>query len=121
MAGGTKCSSAFKIAHEHILANYASDSHDVYVYEFSDGDNFMSDNIICVEYIQKLLSLCKAIGYGEIILDDTRPWMQEENLLSNVFNESINRTRFVSTQLTSRDDVFVALKKFFNIKTVDFE
>jgi sporulation protein YhbH len=116
-SGGTMCSSAFKLAHEHIIANHSPDSWNNYVFEFSDGDNFMADNVVCVDYAKKLLPLCRAIGYGEIILDDTRPWMSEDRLLSNYFNKEINRTRFVSMQLSSRDDVFDSLKKFFNINT----
>lgn len=114
--GGTVCSSAFKLAYDHIVSNHPPEDWNNYVFEFSDGDNYMSDNKICVEYVQKLLPLCKAIGYGEILLDNAlSPWMNEELLLSNVLKKEINRTRFVSLQLTSKDDVFHALKRFFNV------
>ena len=39
----------------------------------------------------------------------------DERLLSNFFKKNIQRTRFVSMQLNSRDDVFEALRRFFNI------
>lgn len=114
--GGTKCSSAFKLAYEHMLANYPSENWNNYVFEFSDGDNFQDDNEICIEYVKKLLPMTRAIGYGEILLDGHRSWVSHDSLLSNQFSKAINRTRFVSLQLNSRDDVFDALKAFFNIK-----
>jgi uncharacterized protein len=116
--GGTQCSSAFKAAYEGIKANHPPDKYNNYVFEFSDGDNFSSDNTICVDYVNKLIPLCRAIGYGEIMLDDFSgmPWFNEDTLLSNVFNNEIKRTRFVSLQLKEKEDVFYALKRFFNIK-----
>ena len=115
-SGGTCCSSSFKLAYEHIVANHPADIWNNYVFEFSDGDNWGSDNELCVEYVEKMLPLVTAIGYGEIFPNDERAtWIQDFKLLSNILNERINRTRFVSMQLRSRDDVFDALKMFFNI------
>lgn len=114
-SGGTACSSAFKLAYENILANHPPSSWNNYVFEFSDGDNLMRDNEICVEYVNKLMDLCRAIGYGEIHLDELPYWVPEDQLLSNYFNEKIDRTRFVSMQLKSRSDVFDSIKTFFNI------
>ena len=118
-SGGTCCSSSFKLAYEHIVANHPADIWNNYVFELSDGDNWGSDNELCVEYIEKMMPLVTAIGYGEIFPNDERAtWIQDFKLLSNILNERINRTRFVSMQLRSRDDVFDALKLFFNIDGV---
>lgn len=61
--------------------------------------------------------MVRAMGYGEVILNEpyANPWMREDNLLSHQFNKAIKRTRFLSMQFRSRDDVFVGLKKFFNV------
>ena len=119
-SGGTACSSAFKLAYEHIGVNHPPELWNNYVFEFSDGDNFEEDNEICIEYVEKLLDLVKAIGYGEIMLDGesrVSGWMNRK-FLSDQFNERIKRTRFVSMQLGSKDDIFESLKKFFNIDGV---
>ncbi len=116
-SGGTMCSSAFEVAYNHILANHPTDSWNNYVFEFSDGGNYPSDNPVCAEYVEKLLPLVRAIGYGEILLDDIHSsWIIESQLLSKYLADRINRTRFVSLQIKSREDVFLALKKFFNVK-----
>ncbi len=116
--GGTKCSSAFKLAYDHISDNHPPSMWNNYIFEFSDGDNWPEDNKACIEYAKKLLPLCTAIGYGEILPSEMIPWTNDGRLLSNFFNENIERTRFVSIQINSRDDVFFALKKFFNIDGV---
>jgi hypothetical protein len=113
--GGTKCSSAFKMAYEHMVANHPPETYNNYVFEFSDGDNFGVDNQLVLEYVEKMLPLVRAIGYGEIIPDDEYTWSTEENRLSTLLEKEVKRTRFVSIRVTSRDQVFDALKMFFNI------
>lgn len=112
--GGTKCSSAFKLAYEHILENHPAETWNNYVFEFSDGDNWYEDNILVLDYVNKLLPLVRAMGYGEITLDNMY-WGKEEHKLSYMLEDNIKRTRFVSMRLGSKDDVFDALKLFFNI------
>ena len=117
-AGGTSCSSAFLLAYKHIKKNHSSNIYNNYVFEFSDGDNSRRDSINCVKIIREMLPMCRAIGYGEIVLSRESPamWLAEEDLLSNILNKYIDRTRLVSLGFSSRDDVFENLKKFFNIK-----
>lgn len=119
-SGGTKCSSAFKYALDHIKSHHPPEDWNNYVFEFSDGDNWMSDNKVCVELVRELLPLCTAIGYGEIVPEEQLelPWYKEEDKLYNVFNNEISRTRFVSLRLNSKEDVFEALKLFFNVDGV---
>lgn len=118
-SGGTKCSTAFELAYNHINNYHPPELWNNYVFEFSDGDNFLDDNELCVEYAQKLLPMVRAMGYGEVMLKDSASyWIKEENLLSNFFNNKIKRTRFLSMQFKSKDDVFEGLRKFFNVDGV---
>ena len=55
------------------------------------------------------------MGYGEIALDSGMYWGREDQKLSFMLEQNIKRTRFVSMRLSSKDDVFDALKLFFNI------
>ena len=116
-SGGTKCSSAFEKAYELISLNHSSSEFNNYVFEFSDGDNYKEDNYVCLDYIQKLLPMCRAIGYGEIILDNgMHIWVDRKDLLSTILDKNIKRTRFVSVQMKSREDIFEGLKRFFNVE-----
>jgi len=114
-AGGTMCSSAFEMAYNHIQDNHPPSIWNNYVFEFSDGDNWGEDNLRCLEYVTKLLPLVRAMGYGEIALEDSSAWMAEEHRLSSILEERIKRTRFVSIKISSKEEVFDALKMFFNI------
>tara|TARA_B100000131_G_scaffold297871_1_gene317013 strand:+ start:413 stop:1603 length:1191 start_codon:yes stop_codon:yes gene_type:complete len=115
-AGGTCCSTAFELAYDHITANHPPSTWNNYVFEFSDGDNWGDDNLKCIDYVNKLIPLVRAIGYGEIIpRGDNSPWFRDGERLSDMFNDRVKRTRFVSMKLTSKDDVFDSLKMFFNI------
>lgn len=113
--GGTKCSSAFKMAYEHMTENYSPSVWNAYVCEFSDGDNYGVDNQLVLEYVNKMLPLCRAIAYGEITPEDEYAWSVEENRLSTLLEKEVQRTRFVSLKLSSREQVFDALKMFFNV------
>lgn len=116
-SGGTKCSSAFKLAYEHLQDNHPPSEWNNYVFEFSDGDNWGDDNLKVLDYVEKLLPLVRAIGYGEIIPNDTRElaWFSEDRLLSKLLHEKVKRTRFVSISISEKEDVFDALKRFFNV------
>ena len=118
-SGGTKCSSAFKLAYSIMTERHDPNNYNTYVFEFSDGDNSKTDNKICLEYINKMLDRCRAVGYGEIFStdEDTLPyWIDEDTVLSKYLSDNINRTRFVSLVLGSKSQIFNALQKFFNIK-----
>lgn len=118
-SGGTNCSTAFKLALEHMQTNHPVDYWNNYVFEFSDGDNWGEDNNLCIQYIEKLLPLCTAIGYGEIDSDDETRWNRSEaSTLHDILKNKIKRTRFVTMKIKTRDEVFEALKMFFNIDGV---
>ncbi len=114
-SGGTLCSTAFELAYDHIQENHPPSSWNNYVFEFSDGDNWGDDNIRALEFVKKLIPLVRAIGYGEITPDETSLWTNEDARLSGFLENNVKRTRFVSIRITSREEVFDALKMFFNI------
>jgi sporulation protein YhbH len=114
-SGGTKCSSAFKLAYEHMSEHHPADQWNNYVFEFSDGDNWFNDNMLVIDYVKKMLPMVRAIGYGEIDLGDSYSWGTDDKKLSYMLEGEIKRTRFVSMRISSKDEVFDALKLFFNI------
>ena len=65
-----------------------------------------------------MLPLVRAIGYAEVIFNEELSlWKDESALLSEYLNKNIQRTRFLSTRISSKDAVFDNLKSFFNIKS----
>jgi len=120
-SGGTKCSSGFDTALKHIKHYHPKDSWNNYVFAFSDGDNFEDDNRLCVELVKEMLDHVNAIGYGEIMTDDYNAFMgntQEWTLstLNSVFKNSIDNSKFMSVNISKKDDVYKCLKQFFGLK-----
>ncbi|MGI9952964.1 sporulation protein YhbH [Moorellaceae bacterium AZ2] len=106
-SGGTRCSSAYRLALEIIEARYPPSDYNIYPFHFSDGDNLPSDNEVCLELVGKILPLVNQFGYGEII----NPYYRTSTLM-NVLKR-INDKRLVTVTIKDKYDVYPALKEFF--------
>src|SRR5450759_4116984 len=66
-SGGTKVSSAYRLALEIIRERYNPRDWNVYPFHFSDGDNWgETDNRLCLELVHRMLDIGNFFGYGEI-------------------------------------------------------
>lgn len=111
-SGGTTCSSALELAYQHMSLNHPPDKFSNYVYHISDGDNLTEDYPNCKKYVQLLSKMSCAIGYSEVILQGESFWMGEKTL-RNQYIGDLNVDNFVTSKISNKDDIFVALKKFF--------
>lgn len=116
-SGGTKCSSAFQLALEHIEENHPANMWNNYVFSFSDGDNWGDDNNRCIEIVDKLLEVCTAVGYGEI---DTNSFYGHSGLFSwstlhEEFEKHIDHPRFLTASIQKREDIYQCLQQFLGI------
>ncbi len=123
-SGGTKCSSGFKAALDHINTNHPIDLWNNYVFAFSDGDNQDEDNEACIAIVNNLLEHVNAIGYGEIVLSNTNSFYsntaeRELSTLQSIFDKNIASDKFMSMSINKKDDVYNCLKKFFGLKEED--
>lgn len=108
-SGGTKVSSAYKLALDIIERRYDPQSWNIYPFHFSDGDNWGDgDNKLCVELVNKLISVANIFGYGEI--QESRH--SSPSTLMSAFL-TIQNPRFVSVTIADKADVYPALRKFF--------
>ncbi len=122
-SGGTACSSAFKLAKDIIDDRYDPNTWNNYVFEFSDGDNWGEDNKKCVELVKELLTVCQAVGYGEVRYNEWfynwpgagKNTAAEKSKLQYAFfsdKELKENNRFISTTIKSREDIYECLKVF---------
>ncbi|GIX47424.1 MAG: hypothetical protein KatS3mg131_1635 [Candidatus Tectimicrobiota bacterium] len=51
-SGGTRCSSAYRLALDYMRQHHPADKWNVYLFHFSDGDNLPSDNPVCKELVE---------------------------------------------------------------------
>ena len=66
-SGGTRISSAYKVAREIIHHEFPPSDWNIYCFQFSDGDNWGEDNKSCIEIlIQDLLPHCNLFCYGQV-------------------------------------------------------
>ena len=107
-SGGTKASSAYRLALELVNARYPVDEWNIYPFHFSDGDNWPSDNEECRALVEQLLVRANQLGYGEI-----RPHRHSYgSTLMGAF-EKLDNPKFQSVTITDKADVYPALRKFF--------
>jgi len=121
-SGGTLCSSAFKLALEHINNNHDPKIFNNYVFSFSDGDNWKQDNEECIKVVERLLEVCTAVGYGEINPDifsssgDKQPKLLWSSLHQD-FTKSIIHNRFMTAAISKKEDIYSCLKQFLGINS----
>ncbi len=67
-SGGTKISSAYRLADKIIDADYPPDQWNVYCYHFSDGDNWSGgDTAECLRLLdESMLPKCNQFAYGQV-------------------------------------------------------
>ena len=117
-SGGTCCSSAYQVAMDHLYQHHPKKNWNIYLFHFSDGDNWPSDNDKCQELIRSLLDYCTMVGYGEIRYGDYQSfysWMgQSESTpssLQSVYN-AIDHPRLLSVTIQRKEELYQALQAF---------
>ncbi|MGF1669878.1 MAG: DUF444 family protein, partial [Balneolaceae bacterium] len=85
-SGGTRCAEAYKLAHSLIESQYPTKSWNVYLFHFSDGEDW--DSEATVNEVKKLIDEVQVnmLGYGEIRLDG-RPFSSG---LKKAFEKGLN-------------------------------
>lgn len=68
MGGGTKCSSAFEIIAEQLTNRYPPEKFNVYIFYFTDGENYGGDNDRIVELMKEKLgpNVANMIGITQV-------------------------------------------------------
>jgi sporulation protein YhbH len=111
-SGGTKVSSAYQLALEIIRQRYDPKQWNIYPFHFSDGDNWGEvDNQRCLELVKQMLQVCNCFGYGEIQEGGRRSL----STLMSAF-ASIRDPHFIGVTITSKEDVYPALRRFFSTR-----
>ncbi len=61
--GGTQISSAYKLIEKQIEEKYNPSRWNIYIYHYSDGDNFDTDNSEAIASVERLLPNINELGY----------------------------------------------------------
>ncbi len=108
-SGGTKVSSAYRLALDIISERYSPHDWNIYPFHFSDGDNWgETDNRLCVDLVHQMLEMCNVFGYGEI----RQGGYGSLSTLMSAF-QNIKSEKFIGVTIEDRAGVYPALRKFF--------
>ncbi|MFH1108049.1 MAG: DUF444 family protein [Planctomycetota bacterium] len=109
--GGTRISSAFRLARELIEHRYAPSEWNVYLFHFSDGDNSSeSDSRECCAIMREhLLPVLNLFGYCQVAS------AYGSGNFINVVHEHLSGTDAVLTsRVNTKDDIYDSIKTFFS-------
>lgn len=105
--GGTKISSALEYCRKLIDAHYNPNEWNLYLFQFSDGDNFGHDDEIAVNLLQEhLLPIANLYCYGQV---DERSYGRS---FIDTLNELPPRENFITAHIRRDDAIYDALKLF---------
>lgn len=107
-SGGTKASSAYRLALDVIAARYPPDAWNIYPFHFSDGDNWPSDNEVCRRLVEQLVERCNLFGYGEI---RNGRYGYQSTLMHAL--DPIDTPKLLRVTITDKNEVYPALRTFF--------
>lgn len=109
-SGGTKVSSAYRLALDVIKERYNPQDWNIYPFHFSDGDNWgETDNRLCLELVNGMLKQCNVFGYGEI----RQGGYGSLSTLMSAF-QNIQDPKFIGVTIEDKAGVLPALRKFFS-------
>ena len=106
--GGTMCSSAHEESLKQIDASFPHDQYNIYVVQFSDGDNWMADDKKCVDLVNKMFNEKDVNQFAFVQVGRST----ESNLMRE-YRQGVKDDRFTSAILSKKEDVLPALKKVF--------
>ncbi len=109
--GGTRISSAFRLARELMESHYAPDEWNLYVFHFSDGDNSSeSDSRDCCTLLKEnLLPHLNMFGYCQVAS------AYGSGNFINVLHEHLpNVPSVITSRVNTKDDIYDSLKAFFS-------
>jgi sporulation protein YhbH len=117
-SGGTRCSSAYRVALEHLQHHHPKARWNTYVFHFSDGDNWEEDNPRCKALVTQLLDHTAMVGYGEIRYRDEATfygWVKSFNPAWSTLHQELStiaHPRFITATIKQKGDVYQALQTF---------
>lgn len=100
-SGGTRISSGYRIISDIISQNYPETEWNIYIMQFSDGDNWGEDNPVCIEILRdQILPVVNQFSYVQAQTSYSSGEFQK--LLKSTFE---NNNRLVLSEITTRDDI----------------
>jgi len=122
-SGGTRSSSAYYLAAQHMREYHPPSSWNTYLFYFSDGENLPSDNERCERLVDEHMNWCRMVGYGEILCDNWEFFYHGRPLAARGSAErqpsalyqmlaAKDASNLTLVKIRSREEVYEALRRF---------
>jgi uncharacterized sporulation protein YeaH/YhbH (DUF444 family) len=109
-SGGTKISSAYELANKIIDTRYSPTEYNIYVFHFSDGDNWGDDTPKCLDLLNKvLLPKLNLFGYGQV----ESPYGSGE-FYDYLVELAEKNNNMVLSRIPDRDSILKSIKEFLS-------
>lgn len=109
--GGTKISSAFRLAKDLLRQHYGGDEWNIYLFHFSDGDNSSeTDSRDCCRMLREdLLPTVNMFGYCQVAS------AYGSGNFINVIHEHLDEEeKVITSRVNNKDDIFDSLRTLFS-------
>jgi uncharacterized sporulation protein YeaH/YhbH (DUF444 family) len=108
-SGGTRISSAYKVAAELIERVFPPSEWNIYCFQFSDGDNWGEDNEKSLELLSgALLPHVNLFCYGQV----ESPYGSGEYIRSLEHGFDEHESRLITAEIENKEAIYNCLKKF---------
>ena len=83
----------------------------MYIFYFSDGENWDGDNLKCIDYMSQLQQLCNMIGIGEV--KGHTGWANFLRFVDDAIDgNKLDEGRVTTSTINTHEDVLRALQDF---------
>ncbi|MFQ5794070.1 MAG: DUF444 family protein [Candidatus Bipolaricaulia bacterium] len=108
--GGTRISSAYKLANKIIATRYPLEAWNIYLFHFSDGENWVGDTeSVCVPLLRdELIPKSNIFCYGQVTLGTRSPGIHVTKLREHLGEEE----NLLVSIIASREDILDSIKEF---------
>ncbi len=109
--GGTRISSAFRLAQELIDNHYAPSEWNIYLFHFSDGDNSSeSDSRECCKLLREhLIPAVNMFGYCQVASA-----YGSGNFINVIHEHLDDEETVITSRVNNKDDIYDSIKTFFS-------
>ncbi len=108
--GGTLISTAYKLALDLLEKEYPVDDWNIYLFHFSDGDNWSNeDTKLCMDLLkERMIPIANQFAYGQV---ESR--YGSGQFFKDLLEAFPDNERLVATRIAGRDDIYDAIGRFF--------
>ena len=108
-SGGTRISSAYKVAANLLSASFPVSEWNIYFFQFSDGDNWGEDNGTSLSLLrEKLLPACNLFCYGQV----ESPYGSGEYIRSLEKEFGEDNEKLILSDIDGKEAIYASIRKF---------